>query len=884
MIAIAALLFMWKFYEERAKAKELVKESSKEDLATAKQLFDEDQWGRGIAYLGHSLGLDPENSDAAIHFWSAVVYGRHGDGRLPLFWHDLRSASYGVFNPSGTCVLVATDNGSSVRDTVTGETLWSRPGVSAKVGAFSPDGKSLLTVNSSNGLVQIWNLTTNRIPKCTLQGVPETTLSAAFSADSSRIVVTGLDNGGRTAGVWDADGNNICILTNEGLVWIPNAAFSQDGKYVVTASGAGNDARVWDASSGAMLSWLAGAHEHTDWVMAAAFNPDGDMVVTSSNDKTARTWRWRSTNTLRVATNSMAVFPHNGSVVMASFNADGSRLVTASADGSARIWDPANGTRLADPLWHKSRVIAATFSSNAVGAIVVTRCADNTVHVWDARTGSPVGEPLQHGRNNSLYDAVFTGAGQTNLVTCGSQGFGLWNIDPLPPGRLLQHSNKVWSARFSPHGHELVTACNDGITRIWDATSTNEKPRLCLFTKDHEKEIRYAEFNSNGTWVVTAGPGEIARVWNAHTGSLLWTLTGHSKYLKVAKFNSAGTRVVTASIDGSARLFDLGQEPTAPVPLSSTLPALTHEKSVLWACFSPNDQFIITASLDRTARIWNATNGHLEATIIHHDWVLDAQFSQDSRSVATASYDRTVAFLDLTRDGDKEVWNPANCLSLSVPAKAVVVGFSPHGEFLAAGTEDGTVAVWAISELQRGTVPNPKTIHLGDKVNWLEFKDLGSKGLFLATASSHQTACLWRVLSGGQLESYCEPFPHQGDVLQVSYDPNGQYVATASDDKTAGIWMVPPRVAWDESMNSPTGEAAPHFSVGEALTDTIAGFRFDTNTGQIQPMRIEERLDLSKKLERYKFADDHWHNLFLWWEANSKACSTNARQPWPQEP
>jgi hypothetical protein len=53
---------------------------------------------------------------------------------------------------------------------------------------------------------------------------------------------------------------------------------------VVTAS-LDNTARLWDADTGTEAAVLKG---HTNWVQSAAFSPDGKRVVTASDDNTAR--------------------------------------------------------------------------------------------------------------------------------------------------------------------------------------------------------------------------------------------------------------------------------------------------------------------------------------------------------------------------------------------------------------------------------------------------------------------------------------------------------------------------------------------------------------------------------------------------------------------
>jgi WD40 repeat protein len=60
------------------------------------------------------------------------------------------------------------------------------------------------------------------------------------------------------------------------------------------------------------------------------------------------------------------------------------------------------------------------------------------------------------------------------------------------------------------------------------------------------------------------------------------------------------------------------------------------------ALFSPNGQRIVTASLDHTARVWNASSGQLLATLQGHTNILaSAVFSPDGRRIVTASDDKT---------------------------------------------------------------------------------------------------------------------------------------------------------------------------------------------------------------------------------------------------
>ena len=121
--------------------------------------------------------------------------------------------------------------------------------------------------------------------------------------------------------------SNVRVVMRGHTGWVYRAAFSPDGKFVVTASN-DNTARIWDAATGASVLELRG---HTAPVVSAVFSPDGKSVVTASWDDTARIWDASTGGQLA------ELRGHTGSVVSALFSPDGKFIVTASADDTARI-------------------------------------------------------------------------------------------------------------------------------------------------------------------------------------------------------------------------------------------------------------------------------------------------------------------------------------------------------------------------------------------------------------------------------------------------------------------------------------------------------------------------------------------------------------------
>ena len=81
-----------------------------------------------------------------------------------------------------------------------------------------------------------------------------------------------------------------------------------------------------------------------------------------------------------------------------------------------------------------------------------------------------------------------------------------------------------------------------------------------------------------------------------------------------------------------------------------------HEREVCSAQFSPDSQRIVTASEDKTARVWDAATGQELVVLRGHDGrVRSAQFSPDGRYIVTASW-----------DGTARVWDTATGRELAV--------------------------------------------------------------------------------------------------------------------------------------------------------------------------------------------------------------------------
>lgn len=688
---------------------------------------------------------------------------------------------------------------------------------------------------------------------------------------------------------------------------VTGVVLSPDGRTVVAASG--RSVLLWDLPDRQTKRVLK---TFNSTVNAMAFNAQGRLLFVGAQDGTLQVVRVSDGRVIGgtrfgSAVRDLALFPDDSVILTAQGRGEQSICVANRVQTNGDSVSLTRMGQLGLPVDNRVPIASIAISPNA-DWLAVSNSRNGDVFVFPRR---------QNGRTNPNSKR---GTGRINSTSRGANAFPFVGGSELKHEgwQLIGHTRKVNSLSFSANGKQLVTGSDDYTLGVWqlnDSPTDQFRFKRTHTLKGHGGAVETCAFlPQQRDRVVSMSRDQFVRVWNLQDYQQLRenilkdtdvVIEAKSAKLTPTKtfnrspFNTTSVAFTSVrSRDAAPKTEPLGTEPqgTEPQVIESQIdtpapngisirqsqPAViqtisqttsptvqkknvvrseividAHEAGVLSARFNSDGRRLLTASRDRTARVWDTTtatqissSSAVEQEAAFQQEVFDEghvynvnalKFFPNGKRLLTSAYGSmslwdvqpnvpgtgyeiarlggigVYGVADISRDGKQiltsargntaRLWNTNDVVSADQPRPShtltgahkfpvTAVAISPSGQRLVTGARRGKLVIWDAATAQ--PLSTKVGAHGGDQVSAVRF--LSERRLLSAGFDGQIT--LWDVSSNGHIEVVHKFKQIGGFVTLLETSPDATQLVAAIRKRKGKTWTTIMRL-WNVRQQQP---------------------------------------------------------------------------------
>ncbi len=561
----------------------------------------------------------------------------------------------------------------------------------------------------------------------------------------------------------------------------------------------------------------AGTSDTDDMIMSEG-TVDSEFLLSTSKDSLIKLWDLTSQHCIETH-----VAQTNGECWAMDMAPDGWGCATAGIDGEIKIWSLDAGalkesaTRVSGDSEQRilrERGVLYKHSKDRISGIAfhpredyfAVHGSEKAVELWRMRSEGEIRKSLARKRkrrrekaaaseSNKGTDEVNIADGDERPEDAASAEVG----EVFVPYVIVRTGGKVksidWVHSKARKEMQLLVATANNVLEVYtiplkakaERTKSEDPPDYnrihSVDLPGHRTDIRALSLSSDDRMIASASSGDL-KIWNTRTRNCIRTL--ECGYALSCSFLPGDKIVVVGTKTGQLELFDIAS--------SAKIESVEAHGGPVWTLeVHPEGKSVVTGSADKTAKFWKFEIIQEEIpgskrtvprlTLVHsrtlkvNDDILSLRFSPDSRLLAVATLDNTVKVLFV--DSLKLF---LNLYGHKLPVLNMSISFD--NKLIATCSADKNIRLWGLdfgdchkaffahndSIMQVAFVPHP--ISKGD-------------GHQFFSASKDRTVKSW---DGDKFEQIQKLEGHHGEIWAMAVSRTGDFVVTASHDKSIRVW------------------------------------------------------------------------------------------------
>lgn len=598
-----------------------------------------------------------------------------------------------------------------------------------------------------------------------------------------------------------ATGNQIAHLSHDATV--AGFAISDDNQTIATSDHAGH-VKLWTLQ-GDFVSDLIHDNKYVTFI---EHSPNGEFLATVSR-QTATSPSVISVWNL-VTKQVVHTFAHDVHANQIKFDSEGQRLVSGDVSGLVRIWDVISGEEIGTARkfgasiqrlhWLRNQdVVLGTMSDGHVLQWDVT--SDRQVNPLVVHPKEPISSALSFGEHfiatahrdgnvrlswlryatplctdlpaGETATQIAIAANDRIVVTADSQGIiKQWDLaGTMPAATSLRHQGPIVDAKFDPTGSKVASVSRDGSGQLW--TVTNGQPLGPPL--QHDADVLDVDFNDKGNLVATASADGTAKVWDANNAQMIGTPFKHDNPLLRLSFNKYDQLFTGDSAGVILAWKAFSQQPLFDLKHDGEIRSLKAAGSHL-----------LSASTDKTFRIWDTTSNDLSARIFSSDGIVTyCHVSHGGKWAISCSSDG-VAKVALINGNEPPI---------QLEHSGVVVSgeFSADDHFIVTTSSTESFQVWEFGDEDQGIEKQTRISMAGASISYAEFNPrrewiaVCGRGRAAKLGPHTGFSMIWDLFTESPLSP---PLYSGATVRRARFHPAEKFLLTASDENTAYLWPL----------------------------------------------------------------------------------------------
>jgi WD40 repeat protein len=604
--------------------------------------------------------------------------------------------------------------------------------------------------------------------------------------------------------------------------------FSPDGGLLASVDGA--TVVVRDVASGQALTFLRGESDAA--VSGIAFDDASRTVAIARENGRIELWDARSGSL------KLTLSGHHDRITAIAFSADGKMMASGGSDARAMLWDLPSGSLRFDLSVQRDVVSAIAFSPD--GTMLATG-GDDT-RLWDVATGTERFALPSKGAA-SVTGLVFARDGKALASIDSEANVVLWDLGTRSVRQAYAGPEGVANGvAFDGNGAAFAAGTKDGLAKIWDASSGDERASL---RSPFGTAVADVVFSPDSRLLAVRSQDTRIALWDVLGTKLQKVLVGHRDFVAAVAFGTEPKTFASVAKDGQLIVWDLDtglQRYAAEAPSHEVAPVTSVSAGGAQSVSSAPGQLAIPSDPAIAAEV-AGTHSEISPQALSANTI--AASRGDGKGKGNKGNKRkrqTLTWKGLTsialspdgallggvsNNGKIEVWNATTGRSRMVFPRGVAfpvsgVSFSADGRRLLSVGKDTVLRTWDIDKGKEGrgllghehairsiaTSPSSSLMASAGEDTWVMLWDgesgklnkifyghedfvnsvtFGFDGKTLASGAADGRVIIWDIASGKSRHTL---LGHSDEVNAVVFSRDGKLLASAGEDKRVILWDV----------------------------------------------------------------------------------------------